>query len=62
MPKIKTKALDRPLKKRTMIKKVILSCNPISSVVIKETTIDIKKTNFTLFLKIERIDNSEPHK
>ena len=59
---MRTKALDKPLVNRTIIKNITSSFMLIKNVVDIERTIEIKKTSLTLFLKIDEIDNSEPHR
>ena len=62
VPNMRTKALDKPLINRIIIKNITLSSMLIKNVVDIERTIEIKKTSLTLCLKIDEIDNSEPHR
>jgi hypothetical protein len=59
---MRTKELDKPLINRIIIKNITSSSMLIKNVVDIERTIEIKKTSLTLFLKIDEIDKSEPHR
>ena len=59
VPNIRTKALDKPLINLTTIKNIISSFILIKNVVNIEKTIETKKINLILFVKI---DNIEPQR
>ena len=62
VPNMRTKALDKPLINLTIIKNIISSFMLIKNVVDIEKTIETKKNNLILFVKIDKIDKSEPHR
>ena len=62
VPNIRTKALDKPLINLTIIKNIISSFILIKNVVNIEKTIETKKINLILFVKIEKIDEIEPQR
>ena len=62
VPKINTKALDKPAKNLIIIKRNMSSQNAINIVVSNDIIMEIKKTNLIFFLNIDKIEINDPNK